>query len=144
MPLPFSYVSSRTTSMMQNSLSPLSKGRRRPKVILILSTKEFLVRYAKHELLQNDLYLLSFSEPASINFQKFWTVQNETVKLLSTVFLKDTRVLLSLKEQSYPQMQNAVTSMGLTVERSVSQAIQWEKENICVCRATYNVVRLLS
>src|SRR5260370_7688999 len=81
----FNYVSLPITSTMQSSPLHSSMGRRRIKVTLTLSTREFLVRSVEVDKQLNDLFMLYYLAEAYPSSQTYWVVNKCTPRPLFTV-----------------------------------------------------------
>src|SRR6267378_2639012 len=76
-------------------------GRRRTRVTLTLSTKEFLDRSAAVDKQLNDLFMLYYLAEAFPSSPKYWVVNRLKPRTLLSVLWYDTQVLIYSKERLY-------------------------------------------
>src|SRR5258705_11223568 len=86
---------------MQNSPLHSSMGRRRIRVTLTLSTREFLVRSVEVDKQLNDLFMLYYLAEAYPSSQKYWVVNKWRPRTLLSVLWYDTQASIYSRERLY-------------------------------------------
>src|SRR3569833_356971 len=122
--------------MIQSSLKLWSMGRRRIKVIRILSTKEFSVLSVKAERQQRGLYMPCYWALVPESLLRYWVVKMKKPGEHLTDYYKGILVSSSLRPRLFLRTLREVGSLGSTDAQLEYLETRLDNEDIYVCLDT--------
>src|SRR5882757_979445 len=115
-------------------------GRRRTRVTLTPSIREYLDQSAEVDKLLNDLYLHYCLAEASANSPKYWVVNRWKPKMLLSVLWYDTQALIYSRERLYRKTLSVDGLPVLMEDQLPYLPIRSAVVNISQCLATSRTV----